>query len=302
MGDVWIGFTVAAALFQAWRTALQQALRGALSADGAAFVRFLYGAPVAALLLAGWCAVTGRAPAPLQGMFLAFAAAGGVAQILATSALMRAFAARGYAVGTAYAKTEAVQGAFVAWALLGETLSPLAAAGVGLSFIGVLVLSSPERLASLARLPRGAAQPAALWGLGAGGGFAVAAVLFKAATLSLGGVDRILDALATLAVATALQSGLMGAWLARAEPAQLRLAIAAWRRAAPVGLLSAFGSACWFSAFALGPVALVRALGQVEMLFTLAFGRFYLRERITGAESVGFALVVAGVVLVVLGR
>lgn len=302
MGDVWIGFTVAAALFQAWRTALQQALRGTLSADGAAFVRFLYGAPVAALLLAGWSAVTGRAPAPLQGTFLAFAAAGGVAQLLATSALMRAFAARGYAVGTAYAKTEAVQGALLAWLLLGETVSAIAAGGVALSLLGVLVLSSPGGAGSLSSLVRQAGQPAALWGLAAGGGFAVAAVLFKAATLSLAGADRILDALATLAVATVLQSGLMGAWLARAEPAQLRLAIAAWRRAAPVGLLSAFGSASWFSAFALGPVALVRALGQVEMLFTLAFGRLYLRERITGAESVGFALVVAGVVLVVVGR
>ncbi|MCS6920769.1 MAG: EamA family transporter, partial [Elioraea sp.] len=288
--------------FQAWRTALQQALRGTLSPDGATFVRFLYGAPVAAVLLVCWSVVAGRLPSPMHPTFVGFAAAGGVAQILATSALMRAFAARGYAVGTAYAKTEAVQGALLAWLLLGETVSALAANGVAISLLGVLLLSSAGGTGSLPSLVRQAGQPAALWGLAAGGGFAVAAVLFKAATLSLGGPDRILDALTTLAFATLLQSGLMAIWLARAEPFQLHLSLAAWRRAALVGVLSAIGSACWFSAFALGPVALVRALGQVEMLFTLGFGRLLLRERTVAGEIAGFALVVAGVVLVILGR
>jgi drug/metabolite transporter (DMT)-like permease len=61
------------------------------------------------------------------------------------------------------------------------------------------------------------------------------------------------------------------------------------------------GSACWFSAFALAPVALVRAVGQVEILFTLAFSRFYLKEKAKPADMVGSLVVVAGVVLVLLG-
>ena len=39
--NLWIPITVAAALFQTWRTALQQRLRGASSVAAAAFVRFL---------------------------------------------------------------------------------------------------------------------------------------------------------------------------------------------------------------------------------------------------------------------
>ena len=42
---LWIPITVAAALFQCWRTAMQQKLRHLLSVNGAGFVRFLYGAP-----------------------------------------------------------------------------------------------------------------------------------------------------------------------------------------------------------------------------------------------------------------
>jgi len=75
-----------------------------------------------------------------------------------------------------------------------------------------------------------------------------------------------------------------------------------WRFSARVGALSALGSACWFSAFALAPVAMVRALGQVEILLTLAFSRWYLKETPSRSDVVGVLVVVFGVLLVVLGR
>jgi drug/metabolite transporter (DMT)-like permease len=75
-----------------------------------------------------------------------------------------------------------------------------------------------------------------------------------------------------------------------------------WRDSAVVGALSACGSACWFSGFALAPVAMVRAVGQVEIIFTLLVSRFYLGERIRMAERIGALVVVAGVVLVLLGK
>jgi drug/metabolite transporter (DMT)-like permease len=53
--------------------------------------------------------------------------------------------------------------------------------------------------------------------------------------------------------------------------------------------------------FALAPVALVRAVGQVEILFTLLFSRFFLGEKLKGKDVAGAILVVAGVVLVLLG-
>ncbi|MFQ3623801.1 MAG: EamA family transporter [Acetobacteraceae bacterium] len=302
MTETWIPLTVAAALLQTWRTALQQRLRGALTADGAAFVRFLYGAPAAAVLLALWCGATGQSPPPANAGFLLLAAAGGVAQILGTSALIRAFSHRSFAVGTAYAKTEAVQGAILAWILLGETISPLAWAGIAIGAGGVLVLSLPRQRSGPFVLLRSVAQPAALCGLAAGAGFSLAAILFKSANLALDGPDPILRALLTLLAATLMQTLMMAVWLARAEPATLRLAFATWRSSARVGVLSALGSACWFSAFALAPVALVRALGQVEMLFTLAFSRLYLGERVRREDVGGFLLVVLGVLLVLAGR
>ena len=67
---LWIPITVTAALFQCWRTAMQQKLRGMLSVNGAGFVRFLYGAP--RILPAGALIVTGTAlPALTRGCWCA---------------------------------------------------------------------------------------------------------------------------------------------------------------------------------------------------------------------------------------
>jgi drug/metabolite transporter (DMT)-like permease len=68
-----------------------------------------------------------------------------------------------------------------------------------------------------------------------------------------------------------------------------------------VGLLSALGSACWFTGFATAPVALVRIVGQVEVAFTMAFAHFYLGEKTAKSEVAGLLLVAIGVVLALAG-
>jgi drug/metabolite transporter (DMT)-like permease len=97
----------------------------------------------------------------------------------------------------------------------------------------------------------------------------------------------------------AMTTLLQGAYLAWREPDELRKVFSSWRDSAWVGSLWATGSSCWIIAFAL---ALVRSVGQVEILLTLLFGRFYLRESLKRAEVVGALIVVCGVVLVMLGR
>ena len=302
LSPLWLPVTLAAALFQCWRTALQQRLRGRLSLNAAAVVRYLYGVPVGAALLALYLlAFGGDLYAP--GLpFLLFCAAGGLMQILGTNLLIMSFGHRGFAVGTAYAKTEAVQGAFLALVLLGERISLLAWIGIAVGVSGVLWLSLAGRAASFRELARATVQPAAVCGLAAGFFFALTSVAVKAANQSLPGDDPILRALCTLVVANILQTLMQGGWLLAREPDQFRAVLATWRTSAQVGALSACGSACWFTAFALAPVALVRAVGQVEIIFTLLFSRFYLSERPSRAEIAGALTVVFGVVLVLLGR
>jgi len=297
---LWVPITLVAALFQTWRTALQQRLRGRLSVGTAGLVRYLYAVPVGLVLLLAYGTATGAAlPMPTLG-FIAACAVAGLAQVLGTSLLIMAFGHRNFAVGTAYAKTDAVQAALMSWLLLHEALAPVAWLGIGVGVLGVMTLSLAGRGLHPGTLLRATVQPAALCGLGAGTGFAVAGVSIKAASVSLAASDTILGALFALVVTNVLQTLMQGGYMAWREPAGLRDAFTSWRNSAWVGALSAGGSACWFTGFALAPVALVRTLGQVEMVFTLLFSRFYLHETLRRADVAGLALIAGGVVLVLL--
>ncbi|MBM3570798.1 MAG: DMT family transporter [Alphaproteobacteria bacterium] len=302
LSPLWLPAALFAALFQCWRTALQQRLRAQLSVNGAGLVRYLYGVPAGAAMLGIYLLATGSTLPSLTPGFVAWAAFGGLQQIIATNLLIMAFGFRNFTIGTAYAKTEALQSAILAFVLLGEALSASAWVGVAIGVAGVLMLSLAGRTISLAELARGTVQPAALCGLAAGFIFGLTSITIKVATQTLDAEDLVLRALFTLVVANFLQTLMQGGWMVWREPANLRAVVTTWRSSLWVGVLSAAGSACWFTGFACAPVALVRSVGQVEVVFTLLFSRFYLRERPSRAEIVGTIVVVAGVILVLTGR
>ena len=304
--ELWIIVTVIAALLQTWRTALQQKLRNLLSVNAAGFVRYFYALPTGILLVGGFYSVSGAALPEPNPRFLLLCTAAGLLQIIGTNLLIMAFGYRSFMVGSAYAKTEALQGAILAFFLLHEALTPLAVLGIGVGVAGVLVLSLAGRGLRLGQLLRATVQPAALCGLGTGAAFALTAICIKEANRALGladGTEAIVrQAVFVLLVTNLLQTAMQGGYLALREPDQLRAALRSWRSSAWVGTLSACGSACWFTGFALAPVALVRSLGQIEMVFTLLFSRFYLKETMRRTDIAGLVLVVAGVILILRGR
>lgn len=290
-----------AGMFQAWRTAIQQRLRNQLSVSGAGLVRYLYGAPVAVALAGSYLALHHAGLPPLGPTFFLYAAGGGLAQILGTNLLIMAFGYRNFVVGTAFSKTEAMQAALFAWLILGEKLGPLVLAGIGVGVAGVLFLALGGRKIRAREIVAALGQPAALCGLGAGALFALTGVLVKRATQTLALEDHVAAALVTLVCVMLLQSVMHGSYVAVREPATLPKIVRTWRTSAMVGLLAALGSACWFTGFATAPVALVRVVGQVEVIFTLAFAALYLKERTRPHEAVGLLLVAAGVVLALAG-
>lgn len=298
----WIPVTIAAAVFQVWRTALQARLRGVLTPAGAGFVRYIYALPVDYALLAAALAMTGRGVPAFGWGFVLLCLAGGIAQIFGTNLLIMAFGYRNFVVGTAYAKTEAAQLVIFSVLIFGAHLPVIAIIGIMLAVTGVLALSFADTALTLRDLLRSSVQPAALCGLGSGFAFAVTAILLRNATLALPGETPVLlKALLVLVVANSLQTLAQGGYMAWRTPAELATCLRLWRRAAPVGALSALGSGCWFAGFAMTNVALVRGFGQIEILFTLAVGHFYLKERTRRGESVGLVMVGLGVVLIAAG-
>ena len=67
-----------------------------------------------------------------------------------------------------------------------------------------------------------------------------------------------------------------------------------------MGIASGLGSACWFAAFAMQSAALVKAVGQVELLASLLVGRLAFGERPSPRELAGIALLAASILGVVL--
>lgn len=294
---IWLLATLCAAVFNSWRTAVQQSVRATLSVNGAGLVRYLYGLPVAVALLAGWCLYQGEPLPRFDAPLIGWALAGGLAQIIGTNLLLLAFSYHNYVAGTAYSKTEAIQGAVLSFALLGERLSWISWLGIAVGVFGVLYLASGGKRPRLADI----ARPAALCGLGAGLGYTMTSIFVKLATREVHTADMILAALFVLVVVQAGQVLMQGAYVLLRERGEMRRVLASWRTSSLVGLLASLGSAGWFTGFALAPVALVRTVGQVEVFFTLGFGRLYLRETVKRHEVLALFCVAAGVALALAG-
>ncbi|MGR3503311.1 EamA family transporter [Pseudaestuariivita sp.] len=297
--DLWIVATVAAAFFQTLRFMLQKHLASAaLSAGGATFARFVYSAPFVATGLALWLWSSGTSLPQLGGAFWVYGVAGGVAQIAATVCVVLIFQSRNFAVGITLKKTEVLQAAFLGLVILGEGVSAAGLGAILLGFAGVLLLSDPPRddLSWRDRLT----SKAMLLGLLSGFLFGISANSYRAASLEVMTDSAILRAAVTLAAVTALQTGLMTLWLRLREPGQITRVIAARRVALWVGLTSMAGSLCWFTAYTLQTAAYVNALGQVELLFSLAASVLVFRETVTRRELAGIALLTASILALVL--
>jgi drug/metabolite transporter (DMT)-like permease len=288
---LWIPVTVWAAFAQTVRNAAQRHLTAELGTLGATLVRFLYGLPFAALwLLAVSIFTSSVIPAP-NGPFLGWVALGGVSQIGGTAFLLRTMQERNFALGVAYSKTEILQVAVFGLAFLGDPLGPASIAAVICGTLGVLLLSP-------AGWSGGGLSRSALLGLASGTGFALSAVGYRGAALALEGTPFLMAAAATLLAAQILQTLLLGGWMAARDPRSVLRVLRAWRASLLAGFMGAAASAGWLTAFAIEPVAHVRTLGLVELVFSYAVSRRLFREKLSKRELGGMALLALGVILV----
>jgi drug/metabolite transporter (DMT)-like permease len=294
--ELWIPITIAAAFLQNLRSALQKHLQGRLGTRGASFVRFGYGFPVAILYVLLLHHLLGYAFPRLDWTFVIWAVIGGLAQIFATIMLVHLFSLRNFAVGTAYSKTEPVQAAIFGFILLGEKLTAGAIGAIIVGVIGVMVISMARMPLSWKNTVAALASRTALIGIASGAVFGISAVAYRSASLALDGPNSIMQAAMTLACVTTFQTAFMLVWMLWKDKSEIVQVVRTWRSSALVGLASVFGSACWFTAMTLQQVAYVRALGQIELVFTFMASYFLFHERINRMEIIGCLLIVSGII------
>ncbi|UYN97703.1 MAG: EamA family transporter [Enhydrobacter sp.] len=297
---LWIPITIAAALCQNIRTTMQQKIRGVLSVDGANFVRYLYGAPLALGMLAFLVFGTGREVPTIGWSFLGLVTIAGVAQIVATSLMIHSFSLRNYAVGTVYSKTETVFVALFATFIAAEPLKVGAWLGILVCLGGVAILSVRGSFENVRSVLADLTHKGALYGILSGAVFAIAAGTIREASKLLPDGDFLVRGITTLACMNTIQVVLMAAYLARRDRPQLGKVWVNWRSSIWVGVFSVLGSAGWALAMTLENAALVRAVGQIELVFTFIASRLVLKERPSVGEWIGSIAVVGGVVLILI--
>lgn len=302
---VWVVITVAAAFLQNIRSVLQKHLKGAMGTTGATFVRFAFGVPFALIFLFGYVALSGKALPSFSARFGVWVIVAALAQIIAQALLVYLFSFRNFAVGTAYSRTEPAQAAVLAFLLFGETMRGTAIAAIAIAVAGVMLISVARTAFSLRALVTSTLSRTALIGLTSGAFFGLAAIGYRSASLALApGLpqpDFILQASSTLAVAIIFQTLVMAVWILVKEPHEIGNIVRAWKPSLATGLVGASASFGWFMAMTLQKAAIVKALAQIEMLFTFASSVFIFKEKINRLEAVGCALIVAAILVLLLG-
>jgi drug/metabolite transporter (DMT)-like permease len=292
---LWAVFTLIAAAAQTVRNAAQRELTGKLGTVGATHVRFLFGCPFALIFLLAMLGTGGTPPRPTPS-FWPWLLDGALAQIAATALMLAAMEERSFVVAIAYIKTEPVQVALFGLVFLGDAVTPMMGAAIVIATLGVIIMSL--RGGTWGAASGGSWRPTVL-GLSAGACFALSAVGFRGAILSLHDPSYVVAATFTLAAGLVLQSVLMTLYLVLRDRAVLAAIVTAWRPSMFAGFMGALASQFWFLAFALATAASVRTLALVEVLFAQAISHFVFRQTVSPREGAGIVVIVIGVVLLI---
>lgn len=297
---LWIPITLAAAAAQTLRNATQRHLSTGLGTLGATLVRFLYGLPFAAV----WLLIVGQVthddlPA-IDHAFVGWLVMGSLSQIAGTALLLRTMHEHNFTLGVAYSKSEVIQVAIFGFAFLGDPLGSTTIVAVLLGTLGVMLLTPVDRAHPVRTLVRGLTTRPALLGMASGACFALSAVGYRGAALALD-TSFVMAAAFTLVGAQLLQSVVMALYLTLAHPGVLTRVLRAWRTSLLAGFSGATASAGWFTAMAIEPVAHVRTLALIELVFSYAISRRIFKEHFTRLQIVGMIVLVSALIIVTFG-
>ena len=290
---LWAVFTLIAAAAQTARNAMQRELTATLGTVGATHVRFLFGFPFALLFLAIVTLALGESLPHPPLAFWPWVLGGAFTQIAATATMLSVMGQRSFVVSYAFIKTEPIYVALFGLIFLGDKVTPLSAAAIVIATAGVIVIS----------LKPGAAQ-ASTWrstaiGLTSGALFALSAITYRGAILTLHQQDFVLTATFTVSVGLVIQAAVLSLYLWLREPKVMSDILHAWKPSLFAGFMGAFASEFWFLGFAITSAANVRTLALVEVLFAQGVTHFVFKQPTTARELAGVVLVVIGVALLV---
>ncbi|WP_180183606.1 DMT family transporter [Acinetobacter sp. YH01020] len=293
MFPVWILFTLMAAFMQSWRNAFQKQLSTTVDVYGVTLARFIFGLPFACIYLfvlyqqQPVTQVTTFTP-----MFWVYVVIAGLSQILATILMVLLFKQKNYAIGVGLAKSEAIFAAIVGVIFLSEHLTLFGWIGVLVGSVAVFLLSKGSQRQKLS-------LPTLFIGVGSGLSFAITSLLVREASLELSDLPTLHRAAWVLLSVIGFQCVIMLLYLSLFSRKTL---IAMWDRVGltfRVSVCSFLASLGWFTAMSMQTVAIVKTLGQIEILFSLLISAYFFKEKLARTDHWGLALVVIAAIMVI---
>ncbi len=300
---LWIPISAFAALMQSVRTAAQKALNARLSTWMTTYVRSIFGLPFMLVYLWVMVRIEGIAAPEFHLSYLLNCAATATTQVVATFLLIMLFRMSNFAVGTMLSKTDVMQTAIIGSFLFSESISPVGWVAIILTVLGVVLISGGRARGALpgsGGIARALVSPATGVGLATGLMFSLSYLFLREASLVMDVGSRPWRAAWTMVIVTSMQVVGLGAWLLLTEAREFARLPGLLRPCLFIGMTSAMGSVGWFTAMALQNASYVKAVGQIEVVFTIAISTLYFRERIRAIEFVGIGTIVLGVLLFIL--
>ena len=295
MFEIWIPITIFAAFSQNLRSIYQKKLQKNISNISSTYTRFLFGLPfvfIYFLFLYKYSNTTFLV-SNINLQFIFYCLIGGISQIIATFLLLKIFMTNNFSVATAYSKTEPIQAAFFGFIILSDPISFIGFIGIVIGLIGIMITSIKK-----VNLTINFFNLSVFYGLLSGSLFGLAAVLFRGASHSLFSIDYILTSSFTLLIALGIQTLILTIYILFKDIKQFYLLYLNWKDGLIVGFFGAFASICWFYAMSVQNVAYVRALGQIELIFTILASIFYFKEKIIKTEILGILITLIGILII----
>ena len=296
----WVIFTVLAAFFQNLRTSLQKRLNKNLSLVASAYVRFAFALPFALIVfLLNFRSLDIVQIILDQNNFIYYTFLGAIFQVIFTLLLLYLFKFSNFVVGTSLSKTEVIQIAIFEYIILKDKLNLFGIIGIIVATIGVIVITIKDVKLFL----RNFFSKVTLIGLTTGLILGLSVVYFRAAALSLENFSSNFDkAITTLFFGLFIQTAVVTTYLLIFEKSEFKKFYQNKVEICFTGLAGFLATLSWFFAFTLIQASFVRAVGQIEILFSYMSSKYLFKEKITFIEIMGIIIFISGATLLLLSK
>ena len=296
----WIIFTFLGAFFQNLRSSLQKKLNKDLSLIASSYVRFIFALPFATILFFSYFQNFSIISVILSNSnFIIYTFCASVLQIMFTLSLLYLFKFSNFVVGTSLSKTEVIQVAIFEYIVLNDKLNAAGVIGIIIATTGVIIMTIKDVNFFIKNLFSKTTFVGLITGLFLG----LSVVYFRAAALSLESITSNFEkALSTLFFGLLIQTSILTIYLLIFEKSEFKKLYNNKFECGLAGLSGFLATLSWFYAFTLIQSSFVRAVGQVEILFSFISSKYLFKEKLSKIELFGILIFILGVSLMLLTK